>query len=90
MMAECIRLDIDYAAICRLAAGYMARGSDFALEVCGVCADLCEACGAECEKHDHEHCRACAQACRRCADECRRLAGMGRTGQSTRPSMSAQ
>ena len=44
MMAECIRLDIDCAAICRLAAGYMARGSALAVHVCELCADVCEAC----------------------------------------------
>lgn len=75
MMAECIRLDIDCAAICRLAAGYMARGSEFAGDICQVCADICEACGAECAKHSHAHCQACAQACDRCAQECRQMAG---------------
>src|ERR1700681_4582009 len=36
MMAECIRLDLDCAAICRLAAAYMAR--EYAGNVCNVCA----------------------------------------------------
>lgn len=74
MMAECIRLDIDCAAVCRLAAGYMARGSQFAQRMCALCADICEACGAECARHAQDHCQACAQACRRCAEECRRMA----------------
>ena len=74
-MARCIALDIDCAAICRLAAGYMSRGSELAQAVCAACAQVCETCGAECAKHPMDHCRECADACRRCADECRRMAG---------------
>lgn len=73
-MARCIALDIDCAALCRLAAGYMARGSEFAQAVCALCAQVCEACSAECSQHRHDHCQACAQACRRCAEECRKMA----------------
>ena len=84
-MARCIALDIDCAAICRLAAGFMARDSEMASAICGVCADVCEACGAECEKHEMQHCRDCAEACRRCAEECRRMAGAaGKSDQSPR------
>jgi hypothetical protein len=74
MMARCIALDIDCAAVCRLAAGFMARGGEFAKAMCAMCADVCQACGDECAKHRHDHCQACAQACRRCAEECRRMA----------------
>jgi hypothetical protein len=79
-MAECIRLDLDCADICRMAAAYMARGSDFAHALCALCADVCDACGDECAKHAHDHCQACAEACRRCADECRRMASAPRAG----------
>ena len=72
-MARCIALDIDCAAICRLASGAMARGSEQAQAICALCADICEACGDECAKHQMEHCKVCAEACRRCADECRRM-----------------
>jgi len=34
MMARCIALDMDCSQICRLAAAYMARGSDFAAALC--------------------------------------------------------
>ena len=81
MMARCIALDMDCAQICRLAASYMARGSEFAGAICQMCADVCEACGDECAKHQMGHCQECAQACRRCADECRRMAGMGQGSQ---------
>lgn len=74
MMANCIAFDIDCAAVCRMAAGFMARGSTFAKSVCGTCAQICEACGDECARHQHPHCQECAQACRRCANECRRMA----------------
>lgn len=77
MMARCVALDIDRAAICRLAAGYMARGSEMAAQLCQMCAEVCEACGEECAQHKHDHCQRCAEACRRCADECRRMAGTG-------------
>jgi hypothetical protein len=74
MMARCIALDMDCAAICRLAAGYMSRDSEFAKQLCRQCADVCQACGEECAKHQHEHCQACATACRQCAEECRKMA----------------
>src|SRR5690625_7255625 len=74
MMAHCIALDIDGAAICRVAAASMARGSQFAQQICKLCADICEACGEECAKHQANHCQECAQACKRCAEECRRMA----------------
>lgn len=73
-MARCIALDIDCAAICRTAAGFMSRGSELAPAICAACADVCDACAEECERHDTDHCRECAAACRKCADECRRMA----------------
>lgn len=73
-MARCVRLDIDCAAICRLAAGAMARGSEMAGTICKLCEEICEACGEECAKHKAPHCQECAAACKRCADECRRMA----------------
>ena len=73
-MARCIALDMDCAAVCRLAAGSMARGSECMKQVCALCADVCQRCGEECAKHPMDHCRECAEACRRCAEECRRMA----------------
>jgi hypothetical protein len=82
-MARCIALDMDCAQICRLAAGYMARGSEFAGAICQACADVCDACGDECAKFQMAHCQECAQACRRCADECRHMAGAATSSQRT-------
>jgi hypothetical protein len=73
-MARCISLDMDCASICRLAAAFMCRGSQFAKGLCQVCADVCQACGDECKKHQTDHCQRCADACHRCAEECRRMA----------------
>ena len=73
-MAECIRLDIQCAQICRLAASFMAQGSEYAKDICRVCADICKACGDECAKHDAQHCQECAKVCHRCADECAAMA----------------
>ncbi len=67
-LARCIELDMDCASICRLAAGFMSRGS-------AVAALVCEA-AKECDKHPMDHCRQCAEACRRCAEECDRMAGL--------------
>lgn len=84
MMARCIALDMDWAAICQLASAAMARGSENAPAICTLCSDICEACAEECAKHQMDHCQACAEACRRCADECRRMAqaSTSTTGQS--------
>ncbi len=76
-MARCIALDIDCADICRMAAAYMARGSEQIASVCQFCADTCEACGTQCARHSMDHCQACAQACRQCAEQCRRMARSG-------------
>ena len=77
MLARCIQLDIDCADMCRLAAGYMGRGSELAAAVCESCAEVCDACADECDKNGKmQHCRECAEACRRCAEECRRMASM--------------
>ena len=75
MMARCIANDMDCAQLCRTAAAFMARGSDFARDVCRLCAEVCTACGDECGRHPMDHCQACAQACRTCAEACRRMAG---------------
>jgi hypothetical protein len=76
-MARCIALDMDCAAICRLAAGYMARGSENAQALCAMCSEICEACAGECAQHDMDHCKACAEACQRCSEECKRMAPQG-------------
>jgi hypothetical protein len=75
-MVRCIGLDMDCAQVCQLAAALMSGGSDFAPQVCALCADVCEACAEECARHDQDHCQQCAEACRFCAEHCRRVAEM--------------
>ena len=89
-MAHCIRLDMDCAQMCRVAAAYLSRGSEFAADLCDLCADLCEACAQECAKHPMRHCQDCAKACRRCAEECRRVTtDQKRKQPGQRPAVSA-
>ena len=74
MLVHCIKLDRDCAAICQLAVQAMASGSEFAKQICNLCATICDACAVECEKHSTlEHCKKCAEACRKCAAECRKM-----------------
>ena len=70
MMAECMRLNIECAQICRLTGTFIAQGSEYAPELANVCCDVCAACAQECEKHLHDHCIACAQICRSCEEAC--------------------
>lgn len=70
-----IRLLMDCADICRMAADYMVRGSEFHAALCALCADICATCAAGCERfHDDDTMVACAQACRRCEASCRQMA----------------
>jgi len=75
MMSKCIQLCHDCADICVIASQFMSRDSEYAKQICNVCADIIDACAVECEKHKTmEHCKQCAQTCRKCATECRKMA----------------
>jgi hypothetical protein len=76
MMARCIALDMDCSQFCVLAAAAMARDSEHANVICGLCADVCDSCADECAKHDMKHCKECAKACEQCAEECRKMVAM--------------
>jgi hypothetical protein len=69
-MGRCIQLNMECAAICNAAATLMSLGSEQALSLCKLCAEICRKCASECGRHPHEHCRECAEACRRCAELC--------------------
>ncbi len=73
MMAQCIQLDMECAALCYAAAQLMSLGSSKAAAVCQLCATACEACADECAKHNNEHCKECADACMECAAECKKM-----------------
>ncbi|MBA3707114.1 MAG: four-helix bundle copper-binding protein [Bacteroidetes bacterium] len=71
MLARCIKLNIDCAEICNLAASYLSRESENIDRIINQCAEICEICAKECEKHKHmEHCKRCAEKCRACAEAC--------------------
>lgn len=74
MMARCIQLDMECAAICYTVAKLMSLDSDKAGAICNICAAICEACGNECSLHDNEHCRRCADACKVCVEQCKKMA----------------
>lgn len=76
MMARCIQLDMECAAICYATAEMMSLDGQFAEHLCGVCAEICQVCADECSKHNNDHCKACAAACNICAAECRKMAGV--------------
>ena len=76
MMARCIQLDMECAAICYAAAQLMSMGSSKAKDICRICAQICTECGNECQKHKTEHCQECAEACHHCAEECRSMSGV--------------
>jgi len=74
MLAHCIKTESVCTDMCFLAAKAMASGSDFAKQICKLCAEICTACAVECEKHSHmDHCKKCAEVCRKCAAECSKM-----------------
>lgn len=73
-MSECIRQDMHCAQLCRLAVTFMAQDSEYARDICSLCAKACRRCAEECGKHEFDHCQQCAEACYRCADECEHMA----------------
>ena len=75
MMRDCIKLDIDCAAICSLTANFIARNSIHGKHLLNECAELCRLCGTECARHTKmQHCQDCAAACRSCEAACRAAA----------------
>ncbi|SDK21602.1 protein of unknown function [Catalinimonas alkaloidigena] len=75
MMASCIRTDLDCAAICSTALGFVNRQSQFTDDLLRQCIEICNACEKECRQHDHDHCQACADACQACAKACENYVG---------------
>lgn len=72
-LRECIKLDLECAAICRATSEIMTMDGQYVDALCQICADICTTCAEECERHAKmgmEHCRVCAEACRQCAEEC--------------------
>jgi hypothetical protein len=73
-MTRCIMMARDCANMCSTAICLMSRGSEYAKQICNICAEVCDACAVECEKFSSiEECKQCADACRKCAQECRNM-----------------
>jgi len=78
-LKQCIRTDLDCAAITSAAGEIASRqtGSNEELlrQVLQACETSCRLCAEECEKHanKHEHCKICAEACRKCEDTCQKI-----------------
>lgn len=71
--AHCISLLRDCIDICALAGQWMSRGSEYAKQICSLCATICDACAAECAKFQDTHCKHCTDYCKQCGDECRKM-----------------
>ncbi|MEA2934520.1 MAG: hypothetical protein QOD74_1166 [Variibacter sp.] len=88
-LAECIRLDLDCAAICEATTAVLLRtgqpGPQPMQALVAACSVACKVCAEECLKHAqmHEHCRICAEACEACHDACEEmLKSMRHAGES--------
>jgi Domain of Unknown Function (DUF326) len=78
LMAASIRLCHECAPVCGVCTTLLSGNSQFAHQLCSVCADICDTCGAECGQHKHiDTMRKCAEACIRCATACREVAKAG-------------
>ena len=70
-MANCIKIDLDCAEICRTVSSFLSRSSNHAQHLMKECIEICTNCAIQCEQHSHlEHCRKCAEVCRICIAEC--------------------
>ena len=76
--AHHIRVMLDCAEICQVAANFMLRRSSLHSYVCRACAEICDKCAQSCEavSGDDEQMKQCIESCHRCADACREMAGL--------------
>lgn len=72
-MENCARLCRDVADLTSLHARFMARNSNYSVQLAEACAGACEECAAECARHEADHCQVCADVLRRCAESCRNM-----------------
>lgn len=70
---EHLRLLRDCAAICRVSADFLLRGSAQAAALCRVGSDICRSCAEDCGHFSGDsEMKRCAEQCLRCADSCDR------------------
>jgi hypothetical protein len=72
---EQLNLLVDCADICRMAADYMMRFSEFNVRAADLCCEICRRCQQLCELPSGEDpvVLECVSACARCANSCKRV-----------------
>lgn len=70
----CIGTLIECAAICKQSACFMSFDSQYAKDLCKLCATICENCATECGMFKDDHCVKCTNECNACAAECKAMA----------------
>jgi hypothetical protein len=81
-LAECIRLNLDCAAVCNSTAAIISRQTNSSTDLIKAqlqaCKTACKTCGDECQKHAqaHEHCKICSDVCHKCMQTCDQLIQM--------------
>ena len=73
--AKCIKMLVECARECELAAAELASNAMFAKDHCKMCAAVCTICAKDCEMFKEDHCQHCAEVCRECARQCKEIAG---------------
>jgi hypothetical protein len=72
---EHISLLLECSDICRTSAAFLMSESNFAHELCGICARVCDACADSCHFVDQMDLdmQSCVEACRNSAESCRNM-----------------
>jgi hypothetical protein len=65
-----VRLALDCAELCALAARFTARDSAYVNELLVLCAKMCRRCEIECRRHDLAELQQCADTCHECHLTC--------------------
>lgn len=72
--AHHIRLLSDCVELCETTSNFMLRGSPFAAQAAGLCAEICRQCADELDGNRDPAIQKCAHACRDCAEACEAVA----------------
>lgn len=70
---EHVKLMSDCIDVCNTAVKLMLKDSEYAPDLCAICADLCDDCADSCEEIGGKEMTRCAETCRKCADLCRSM-----------------
>lgn len=71
MLSSCIMLTQACADMCLGTVKAMSGRSEFARQICKLCAEICSSCANECQKYGYlAYCNECEKACRMCSESC--------------------